>query len=81
VPRYIDEAKENGERFKYQCRYTKTITQLSNRKILIKHGLNVMHTISNLSTANKSRNISFINGAKKLEARFVFADHSFLASG
>jgi ABC-type uncharacterized transport system ATPase subunit len=80
VPRYIKETKEKGERFKYKRRYTETITQLSDRKISIKHGVNVIHSISHLIRANESRNTQFINGAKKLEALLVFADYSFLAS-
>jgi hypothetical protein len=80
VPRYIKETTEKGERFKHKRGYTETITQLSNRKISNKHGVNVIHSISNLIWANESRNTQFINGAKKLEALLVFADYSFLAS-
>jgi len=80
VPRYIKETKGKGERFKHKRRYTETITQLSVRKISIKHGVNVIHSISHLIRANKSRNIQFINGGKKLEALLVFADYLFLAS-
>ena len=80
VPRYIKETKEKGERFKHKRRYTETITQLSDRKISIKHGVNVIHSISHLIRANESRNTQFINGAKKLEALLVFADYSFLAN-
>jgi len=46
----------------------------------MKHGVNVIHSISHLIKANESRNTQFINGAK-LEALLVFADYSFLASG
>jgi len=81
VPCYIKETKEKGERLKHKPRYTKTITQLSDRKISIKHGVDVIHSISHLIRANKSRNTQFINSAKKLEALLVFADYSFLASG
>jgi len=49
--------------------------------ISIKHGVNVIHYFSHLIRANESRNTSFINGAKKLEALLVFADYSYLASG
>jgi len=49
--------------------------------ISIKHGVDVIHSISHLIRANESRNTYFINGAKKLEALLVFADYSYLASG
>jgi len=81
VPSHIKETKEKGERFKHKPRYTETITQLSNRKISIKHGVDVIHSISHLIRANKSRNTQFINGSKKMEVLLVFADYSFLASG
>jgi len=81
VPRYIRKTKEKGERFKHKPRYTETITELSVQKISIKHGVNVIHSISHLIRANESRNAQFINGAKKLEAVLVFADYSFLATG
>jgi len=81
VPRYIKETKEKGERFKHKLRYTKTITQRSDRKISIKHGVDVIHSISHLIRANKSGNTQFINGTKKLEALLVFADYLFVASG
>jgi len=77
---YIKETKEKGERCKHKCRYTKTITHLSDRKISIKPGVNVIHSISHLIRANESRNTQFINVAKKLEELLVFADYSFLAS-
>jgi len=81
VPCYIKETKEIGERFKHKRRYTKPITQLSDRKISIKHGVDVIHSISHPIRANEIRNTQFINGAKKQEALLVFADYSFLASG
>jgi len=81
MPRYIKEMKEKGERFKHKPRYTETITQLSDRKISIKHGVDVIHCISHLIRANERRNTQFINGAKKLEVLLVFADYAFLASG
>jgi ABC-type uncharacterized transport system ATPase subunit len=81
VPHYIQETKEKGERLKLTRRYTETITQQSDRKISIKHGVNVIHSISHLIRANESRNTQFINGANKLEALLVFADYLFLASG
>jgi len=74
VPRYIKEMKEKGKRFKYKPRYTETITQLTNRKISIKHAVNVIHFIPNLLRADKSRNTQCINGAKKLEVLLVFDD-------
>jgi len=80
VPRYIKETKEKDERFKHKPRYTETITQPNDRKISIKHGVNVIHSISHLIRANESRNTQFINSAKKLEALLGFADYSFLAS-
>jgi len=81
VPCYIKETKEKGKRFKSKPRYTETISQLSYRKISIKHGIDVIHSISHLIRANKCRNTQFINGIKKLKALLVFADYSFLASG
>jgi len=81
VPRYIKETKEKGERLKHKPRYTDTITQLSDRKISIKHGIDVIHSISHLIRANECRNTQFITAAKKLEALLVFADYLFLASG
>jgi len=72
--------KEKGARFKHKPRYTKTIIQLSDRKISIKHDVDVIHFISHLISANESRNTQFINGAKKLEALLVFADYLFLVS-
>jgi len=73
--------KEKGERFKHKRRYTETITQLSDRRISIKHVVDVIHSISHLIRANESRNTQFINGAMNLEGLLVFADYSFLASG
>jgi hypothetical protein len=67
--------KEKGEIFKHKPRYTKTITQLSNQKISIKHGVDVIHSISHFISANESRNTQFINGAQKLEALLVCADY------
>jgi len=58
-----------------------TITQLSDRKISIKHVVDVIHSISHLIRVNKSRNTQFINGAKKLEVLLVLADCAFLTSG
>ena len=81
MPRYINETKEKGERFLHRHRYTETIIQLSDWKISIKHGVDVIHSISHPIRANESRNTQFINGAKKLEVLLVFADYSFLASG
>jgi len=81
VPRYIKETKETGERFKHKPRYTETITQLTYQKISIKHGVDVIHSISHLIRAKERRNTQCINGAKKLEALFVFVDYLFLASG
>ena len=81
VPRDIKERKQKGERFKHEPRYTDTITQLSDRKISIKQGVDVIHSISHLIRVNKSRNTQIINCAKKLEAVLVFAEYSFLASG
>jgi hypothetical protein len=80
VPHDIKETIEKGKRFKHKRRYTKTITQLTDRKISFKHGVDVIHSISHLIRANTSRNPQFINGAKKLEALLVFADYSFLVS-
>jgi len=79
VPRYIKETKEKGERIQRKPRYTETITQLRDRKISIKHGVDVIHSISHLIRANKSRNTQFIHGGKKLEALIPFADYSFVA--
>jgi len=62
-------------RFKHKCRDTETIPQLSDWKISIKHGVNVIHSISHLIRANESRNTQFINSTKKLEALLVFADY------
>jgi len=81
VPCYIKETREKGERFKHKPRYMETITHLSDRKISIKQGVDVIHSISHLIRVNESRNTQFINGAKMLEALLVFADYSFLASG
>jgi hypothetical protein len=81
VPCYIKETKAKGERFKHKPRYPETITKLSDCKISIKHGVNVIHSISHLIRANECRKIKFINGATKLEVLLVFPDYSFLASG
>jgi len=81
VPRYIKETKETGERFKHKSRYTETITELSNQSIIIKHAVDVIHSISHLIRANESRNTQFIHGAKRLEALLVFADYVLLGSG
>jgi methylaspartate ammonia-lyase len=80
VPRYIKEMKVKGERLKYKCWYIDTITQLSGQKLSIKHGVDVIHSISDLFRANESRNTQFINCAQKLKALLVFADDSFLVS-
>jgi len=77
----MKETTEKGERFKHKPRYTETITELSDRKISIKHGVNVIHSISHLIRANERTNIQFINGATKLVVLLVFADYSFLGSG
>jgi len=77
----MKETKEKVKRFEHKHRYTKTITQLSDPTISIKHGADVIHSISHLIGANESRNTQFINGAKKLEALRVFADYLFLVSG
>jgi len=81
VPCDIKETKELCERLKHKRRYTETITQLSNRNISIKHGVNVIHYFFHLIRANESRNTQFIYGAKELEVLLVYADYSFLASG
>jgi len=81
VPRYVQETKEKGERLKYNPRYTETITQLSDQNISIKHGVDVIHSISHPIRANECRYAQFINGAKKLVALHVFADYSLLVSG
>jgi len=73
--------KEKGERFKHKPRYTETITQQNGRKISVKHGVDVIRSVSHPIRANKCSNTQFINGAKKLEAFLVFADYSFLESG
>jgi len=78
---YNKETKETGERLKHKCRYTETITQLSDLKVSLKHGVDVIHSISHHIRANQSRNTQFINHAKKLEALPLFADYSFLVSG
>jgi len=75
------EIKEKGERLKHKPRYTETTTPLNDPKISIKHGVDVIHSISHLISANESRNTQFLNGAKKLEALHGFADFSFLVSG
>jgi hypothetical protein len=81
VSRNTKERTEKGERFKHKQRYTKTITQLSNRKISVKHALKVIHSITHLIRVNEYRNTQFINSAKKLEVLLVLADYLFLASG
>jgi len=81
VPRYIKGKREKSETFKHIPRYPETITQLSDRKISIKHVVDIIHFISHIIRANESRNTQFINCAKKLEALLVFADYSLLASG
>jgi len=48
--------------------------------MLITHGVDVIRYFSHLIRANKGRNTQSINGAKKLEALFVFGDYSFLPS-
>ena len=58
-----------------------TMTGLSDRMISIEYSLNVLHSISNLMRADKRRNTQFVNGAKKLEALFVFPNNSGLVSG
>jgi len=73
--------KEKGEWFNRKCRYTKLITQPTRQMIAIKHGVNVIHCISNLVRAYESRNTQFIISPKKLEALGVFADYLYLACG
>jgi len=80
VPRYIKETKEKGDRFKHKCRYTASVTQLSDRNIPIKQGIHVIHYFPHLIRANESRNTESINSVMKLEAILVYADYSFLAS-
>jgi hypothetical protein len=77
----MKETKENGKKFKHKPRYTETITQLSDQKVSIKHGVDVIHSISHLIRTNICRYTQFINGAMMLEALLVFADNLFLASG
>jgi hypothetical protein len=74
VPHYITQTKEIGKKFKHKPRNTETIIQLSNRKILNKPCVNVIHSISLLIRANECRNTQLINGTKKLEALLAFAD-------
>jgi len=61
--------------------YTKTIPRLSDGMISIKHGVNVIHSISHVIRADESRNRQLINGAQKLEDLLVFAEQLYLASG
>jgi hypothetical protein len=49
--------------------------------ILMKHGVNVIHSISHLIRSDESRHTQFLNGTKKLEALPVFAEYFYLASG
>jgi hypothetical protein len=72
--------KKKSERFKHKRHYLETITLLSDRNITINHGVGVIQYFSHLIKANNSSNTQFINGAKKLEAHFVYADFLFLVS-
>jgi hypothetical protein len=58
--------KEKGDRFKDKPKYTNAITQLSSGKISIRHGVDVIHSISHLIWPNNARDTQFLNGAKKL---------------
>jgi hypothetical protein len=57
-----------------------TITWLNDQMISIEHSVNVIHSISPLLRADKSKNTQFINGTKKLRALFVFPGDSGLSS-
>jgi hypothetical protein len=80
VPPYIKVLKENGNSFKHKLRYTKTTTQLSDRKISIKHAVDLIHSIFQVIRPNESTNTQFFHGMKKLEALLVVADDLFLSS-
>jgi len=73
--------KEKGECLRHKPRYTKTITQLRDQMILIKHGVTVCHSISPPIRADRIRNTQFIHGTKMLERLHVFGDYLQLASG
>jgi hypothetical protein len=81
VPHYIKEMKEKDKRFKHKPRYTETITEVSDQKISNTHAVDVIHSISFLIRANRTRNTQLIGCAKKLEVLLVLANYSFLASG
>jgi len=61
--------------------YTETITQKHDQKILIKHVVVVIHSISYLIRAKESRNTHSINGTIMLEELLVFADYLVRARG
>jgi len=65
---------------KQQCRYTKTITGVSNQMISLDYGVNVIHYFSHLVWADECRNTWFINGTRKVQALLVFPNYSYLAS-
>jgi len=73
--------KEREEWTKQQHMYTETIIWLSDRMLSIKHGVNVIHSISHLIRADESRHRQFIHSANKLEVLLVFADYLYLVSG
>jgi hypothetical protein len=58
-----------------------TRTRQSDWKVSIKHGVNVIHSITHLIRSDESRNNKFINGARTPEAFLVWAQYSYLASG
>ena len=73
--------QQHGKRFKYQRRYTETISGLSDQLISNKHGVNVIHSISHFIRSDESRNTKFIQRANQLEALLVFDDYSYRMSG
>jgi hypothetical protein len=70
---------ENGKWFKYRCRYTNTVTWLSDQMISALHAVNVIDYIAHLIRINKRRNTQCICDPKLLEVVPVFADNLYQA--
>jgi len=74
---YIKKPKKQASDSEDKSRYTETITQLSNRMISFKHGVNGFDISCHLIRADTCRKTQFINWAEKLQVLLAHADNSY----
>jgi len=70
---------ENGKWLKQKCRYTNTITWLSDQMISVIHAVNIIVYVPHLIRINKRRNTECICDAKLLGVVPVCADNLYQA--